>query len=126
MPKVTPKKPILPGISPTKKFTSLVIGEETYSLLFDLNGLALAESLCDVNLLSTIDMTDLNVSKLRGMFFATLLRAHPEMTIEMAGDLMMQVGINKASKALIETWKAAQPPADPNQPTEDNAAPANE
>ncbi len=111
-------------INPTVKFHTLQDGENAFKLVFTLNALATAESLTKLNLLQALNITDMSVSSLRGLLYATLLKFHPKMTIEQAGDLLQRVGIKPALEAVFAAWSASQPDTDPNVEPEEKSEPA--
>ncbi|MGC1784451.1 MAG: hypothetical protein WA708_18145, partial [Acidobacteriaceae bacterium] len=75
-----------PALDPTLPKVSLELGGETWHLCYDYAALAIAERKLRaagqvVNMLLAMNVFDLDAEKLPHVFFAGLVRSHPEMTI---------------------------------------------
>lgn len=115
---------------PTARFALLELNGETYWLIFDFNAIARAEQVAKVNLLESLDFSGLTAAQYRGLFYASLLKAHPEVTIDEVGQLINLRSMAKISAALLQAWKNStgvedtEDPPEPERKTE-QAAPAN-
>lgn len=95
-------------LDPTVAKTEITLNGKKFYLAYDFNALAVSESLTGLNMLSAIDMRNLDAQKLRALLYAALLKFQPEMTLEMAGCLMPPVtGFSALAKALAETYYGA-------------------
>lgn len=93
----------VPGHDPTLPQVELVIGKTTYHLAYDFNAVVLAEKATGVNLLESV-VGDISAVSLRGLFWAALLREHPEVTIEQAGSLIMPHNMMTIRQAIVTAW----------------------
>jgi hypothetical protein len=110
---------------PAVKFTPVKIGGETYDLAFKLNALAEAEKIIGLNLLEGIGAIiagGMNASQFRALLYAGLQKAHSEITLEGAGDLldvaMIEGTAGDIREALLTSYgvsftKTVPPEADP-------------
>lgn len=97
---------------PTIPKVSVELSGKEYSLCFDFNAIAQAESLTGLNLLTALDLRSLNASMLRALLFAALLKLQPEMTLEQAGALITLTQASKVTAALVKAYSEAQPDTD--------------
>ena len=117
-----PKKTVAGGeADPTVRFAKLHIDGKTYSLAFDFNALAIAESMTGVNLMQALRALDnLSVSQTRGLLYASLLKAHSKMTVAEVGSLLHFKTIPLITDALSEAITNSMPDAEteenPQQP----------
>src|SRR4051794_34806267 len=85
-----PKRSVAgPSFDPTIQFATLTIDGEDFKLAYDFNAISTAEHSAGCNLLQGLgSLTDLSAVQLRGLLYAALLVAHPDMTIHKAGRLI--------------------------------------
>jgi len=102
--------------NPEKGEVPIVIGGQTYVCVMTFNGLIdLQNELAKGGALPTVEsiMTRCENGELeavRGVFWATLRRHHPQITIEQAGDLIQELGGQAAVDSLLQkTGKASGP-----------------
>lgn len=108
------------------QYAALEIDGQSYKLAYDFNAIAEAEEAAGCNLLHGISATLLNTmtaAQLRGLLYASLRRAQPNMTIAGAGSMIrldtMPTIIEKISEAF-----ALSMPRKKENPTEAGGAPA--
>ena len=110
-----PKNPT----NPVVKYSTLHDGETEWKLVFTFNALARAEAATGQNCLHALNLQSTSISQLRALLYATLMKFHSKVTVEQAGDILEQVGIQNAIVAILEAWSLSRPPADPRQPEAD-------
>jgi len=97
---------------PTVRFSKLEIAGKTYRLAYSFNAIAEAEHVAGCNLLEGLDsLQELTALQFRGLLYAALSVAQPEVTIEQAGNL---VGLDTESRmvvasALAEAFRLSMP-----------------
>jgi hypothetical protein len=106
-------------LDPTIQFSSITIDEQTYKLCYSFNSLAIAEKNAGCNLLRGIEsLQDLSAIQLRGLLYAALLVAHPDITIEQAAHLIRIDTLGPVTLALAEAYTLSMPVAKKNEPGE--------
>ncbi len=122
----TKKKAVKPAPNPTVKYAKLTLdGETYYSLCFSFNAIAIAEQEAGVNLLKALDnLEDLSAAQFRGLLYAALTKAHPDMTLDDAGELVRLDTIPVISRALGQAYLNSLPERkqDENPPEPSEAA----
>lgn len=116
-----------PGLDPTLPNVSIEIGGETYHLCFDYAALATAErKLSDegirVNMLASFD---LNAERLPYVFYAGLLKAHPDITFAQASafiSLRSYIDIFLRVKEAFDASMAEPKPAEEETPANPTTA----
>lgn len=106
-----------PGLDATLPNVPLVISGTTYQLCFDFNAVATVEAETGINLF-TADQTKFSPVTFRAMFYASLVKAHPEMTLEQAGSLINPKTLPAIATAVSKTW--ADSSAEPNETASPN------
>lgn len=90
---------------------------KTYTLRFDYNRLAEAETLLDMGIAEITMMlantTQTRIGVWRAMMFVGLKQSHPEMTLERAGILLGDIGLTKAIEYIGKAMQLAFPEAKP-------------
>lgn len=94
---------------PTARFTRLELNGKSYSLVYDFDSIATAEDLTGLELLVGVNWAKINARRLRGMLYASLLKAHPEITLKDVAKLITPGNLPKIEKALVECWIASTP-----------------
>ena len=108
---------------PTIRYAKLKIEGETYSLAFDFNALATAESMTGLNLMQALrSLDDLSVSQLRALLYAALLKAQ-RITVQEAGEILNLRNIPAVTRAIGEALKNSLPEESEN-PQEPELVPA--
>lgn len=92
-----------PGFDPTLPAVTLKIDGVEYHPVFDFNAIALVEQQTGINLLKSI-VQDISAVHLRALLWASLLREHPEMTIEQTGELITMYNLAEVHSAMIAAW----------------------
>lgn len=106
----TPADPTLPKV-PVE-----INGRKLY-LCFDFNGLAKAEELAGINLLTGIDLQKVSATQLRALLFAALLKFQPDITLEQVGAMLTYANVPKFSEALAKAFTVSNPePAEDEHP----------
>ena len=96
---------------PAVRFATLKIGEKEYKLAFDFNAIAEAERVCGVNLLAgglTFNPPP-SANQFRGLFYAALSVADPEVTVEAAGRLITFQSLGPITRALMDAYGVSMP-----------------
>lgn len=102
---------------PTMEFVTLKLKGHSYKLIYSFNALAEAESLTGLNMFQGLDLNAITAQQLRAMLWAALSVAHPQMTIEDAGNLLTgPIECAKALKAVSDAWMASMPTPEPEDP----------
>lgn len=97
-------------IDPTIEFAKLVVDENEYRMCYSFNSIALAEAHAGCNLLRGLEsLTDLSAVQLRGLLYAALTVAHPEITIDDAGKMIRLDTIGPITEALAEAYTLSMP-----------------
>lgn len=97
---------------PTIRFSKLEIAGQSYRLAYSFNAVAEAEHVAKCNLLEGLEnLEGLTALQFRGLLYAALSVAHPDITIEQAGCL---VGVDTETRlmigrALAEAYKLSMP-----------------
>lgn len=106
----------MPGV----KFVPVTIGGQVYELAYNFNGLAEAEKITGANLLQGMGMVingGISASELRGVLFAALRKAQPELTLQDAGNLIEvaidEGGIGDIREALLTAYRVSFEKTDP-------------
>ena len=95
---------------PTIKFADLTIDDQHFKLGYSFNSIALAEAETGTNLLSGLQsLTDLNAIQLRGLLYAALMIAHPDMTPDDAGALIRLDTLADCTMALASAYQLSLP-----------------
>lgn len=87
----------------------MTVDDKTYTLEYDFNAIARAEELTGLNLFSSFDFTHLSVVKFRAMLFASLLKNHPKITLDDAGNLVTVHTLPALVVKLVEAWNGSRP-----------------
>ena len=93
----------VPGLDSTLPNVPLTLNGITYHLCFDFNACALVESETGINLFAS-DITKFSPTNFRAMFFSSLLKAHPEFTLEQAGALITPKTLPAIATAVGKAW----------------------
>ena len=106
-----PKKSVAgTGADPTITFVPLIIDGQKYSMCFSFNAFAEAESTTGCNLLKGIEsFENLTATQLRGLCYASLTVAHPDITLEEAGKLIRFDTIGLVAMAIGKAYMASIP-----------------
>ena len=94
----------------------VAVNGTTYTLAFDFNALARAEELTKLNLLRALDFQSLSASTFRALLFASLLRFHPELTLEGTGSLINSKTAPELMSAVVKAWVNATPEPEDSAP----------
>lgn len=111
MPRPTRTPRIVPV--PTVHFEPLEVDGITYRLAFDYNAIAEAEQAAGINLLEGMGkvlLGAMTAGHLRALLYAALLKAHPGITLDQAGDLLGIHNSVDVRDALLRAWNASCPP----------------
>jgi hypothetical protein len=106
---------------PTLDFVSLELVDGTkFKLIYDFDALARAEEITGISLLFGVNWGAISAPQLRGILFASVLKAHPETKLE---DLTKHINLRNHARltiAIKDAWinsiPDAEPDADPPQP----------
>ena len=96
------KKPIV--IPPTLPRVVLEIDGKEYFLVFDFNSICVAEQMTGINLLTSLDFSNVDASKLRALLYASLIKLQPDITLDAAGELITLRSASKVTKALSDAF----------------------
>lgn len=97
---------------PTIQFTDLEIDEKKYKLLYNFNAIATAEVVANANLMlgiSGLYLNTANAGQYRGLLYAALIKAHPNMTIDSAGSLIRPDTLPDVRLGLLRAYNEAIP-----------------
>ena len=108
-------------VSPTLPRVPLEVNGKEYFLVFDFNAIVAAEQLTGMNLLTSLDFSQLSATTLRALLYAALLRVQPDMTLEAAGSLLRIGTVAKVMKALGEAF--AESHAEPDDEPKNDQQP---
>jgi len=103
-----------PALDPTLPKVSLELAGETWQLCFDYAALAIAErKLAEagevVNMLLVMDIRNLGASRLPIVFFASLVRCHPEITLEKVRSMVTMESFSAVYDAVVDAYVASCP-----------------
>lgn len=101
---------------PIIKFAQLAIDGQTYQLAYSFNSIAVAEQVGGFNLLAGLEnLKELTAGQLRGLLYAALILAQPDVTIEQAASLIRLDTLTAVTAALVEAYSLSMPetPANP-------------
>jgi hypothetical protein len=103
---------------PTVRFSTVEIDGKTYSLAYDFNAIATAEATAGINLFEGIAnlVSGLNAAQFRGLLYAALLKAHPDITLNQVGDLIRVDMLGALRIALSEAYVKSLPEKKENPP----------
>ena|SRR3569832_908390 len=107
-----PKRSTVAGTAndPNIQFAKLEVDGKAYKLCYSFNSIAVAESVAGCNLLKGLEsLTDLTAVQLRGLLYAALSVAHPDLTVEDAGTLVRLDTIGSITTALAEAYTISLP-----------------
>jgi hypothetical protein len=101
---------------PTITFSTLTVDEKDYQLAFSFNSISEAESVTKCNMLSgLVELNNLGkadimgATMLRGLLYASMLVAYPDVTLEQAGNLIRIDTIRRIIDALTEAVVNSMP-----------------
>jgi hypothetical protein len=102
------------ALDPTLPKVSLELAGETWQLCFDYAALAIAEQkLADagevVNMLLVMDIRYLGASRLPIVFFASLVRCHPEVTLAKVRSLVTMESFSAVYDAVVQAYLESCP-----------------
>ena len=109
----TPADPLIEYADVT--IASLTGEVTTYRLAYDFNAIAEAEQLAGCNLLQGMASVLLNTwtaAQLRGLFYAGLRKAHPDITIQEAGAMVRIDTMPAIHTALLKAYNSSLPEAE--------------
>lgn len=95
--------------SPVAPVTTLSLNGATYSLVFEMESVALAEELTDRPLLTGLrqkDITTPKISLVQSMLFACILPRHPEMTLTQVKALVTRKNFYEVWGVVLNAWTA--------------------
>lgn len=98
----------VPGLDPTLPNVELVLNGATFQLSYDHNAIAQAEAVTGHNLLEAAYYIP-TATILRGMLWASVLKAHPEVTIEEVGAWINPRNFRVIREALLAAWFGSVP-----------------
>lgn len=101
----TPTDPTLPKVS-------ITIDGMEYFLAWDFNALAKGEEITGENLLQSMSFENISATRLRSLFYVSLLKFQPEITEEKAGELGGQVNAGAIMRAIVEAYTGSMPEAE--------------
>jgi hypothetical protein len=90
-------------------YTTLELGDKKYSLIYDFDAVMKAEDLTGMALLVGVDWSNVGVSRIRAMLYASLLTAQPDITLDEVTKLITFSNVLKIEQALVKAWRG---PAD--------------
>ncbi len=107
-----------PGIDPTLPDVSIEVAGKKYQLCYDFNAICQVYAETRVNLLEGFELG--NPIVLRAMFWASVLKHQPKLTVEDAGSLVNADTIGAITEGLMLAWGGSLPEengksADPTQ-----------
>ncbi len=130
----TKRNPSRSPDNPIIEFEEIELKGEKYSLAYSFLAIAKAERLVGRNLLSGFGQMMVSVSEFKdqapweisasdllGLFFAALLPAHPDMTLERAAALVDGESLNEIWQAIGRAYQKSMPKKKPS-PMEPGAA----
>jgi hypothetical protein len=98
------------AIDPTIRFETLTIRGVEYKLAFTFNALAEAEAQTGGNVLQCFGrLSNLSAIELRSLLHASLLTAHPDMTVEHAGALVGLGNLPAIYVAIAKAFELSMP-----------------
>lgn len=109
-------KKSVPALSAVTPKVEVIVSGTTYTLAFDFNALATAEELTKLNLLRALDFQALSASTFRALLFASLLKFHPDFTLEQAGSLINSKSAPELMSAVVKAWGNATPEQEDDAP----------
>ena len=116
------------GKDPTLPDVPLEIGGKTYRLVYDYNAIVLAERelnaaaraktprgmpFVPVNLLRGFDLEAANAEELRGLLYASLLKAQPKITLDDVSQMISFSNLEKIYTAIVHCWIQSHTEVDP-------------
>lgn len=102
--------------NPFKGEFPLKIGDQEFTLRGDFDALVTIEDKTGKRwhqVLADVASGDFAIKDLRTVFFALLQANHPEVTERMAGELVMQAGLDEVRRAFAGAGRAAIPETSP-------------
>lgn len=108
--------------NPLRGEATLAVGAQSYTLVFDINALCAAQDVVKIDLDAMLEelASFRNISLLRAMLWAALLRNHPSVSLMQVGDIIGEAGMQQSFGAVLKAVAAAFPPPDgsalPNPP----------
>ena len=109
------RRPTVAGTAadPTIEFAKLKVDGKEYRLVYDFNAIAEAEDICGCNLLQGMFRMggEWSAKQIRGLLYAALRIAQPEITLEQVGDLVRLDTLVSIPTALIEAYNLSMPEA---------------
>jgi hypothetical protein len=112
---------------PTLETTQIVLGGKTYTMCFDLEALAEAETeliragIPDVNLLHSLNLGSCNLQGMRALFAASLRKFQPELKMKDALALVTTRDLFAVGEAVADAWQKAVGLEKGDAPKEDAA-----
>jgi hypothetical protein len=91
--------------NPNRGEVALKVRDQTWTIVFDINGICEAEEATGQNLFSDLS----RVSTLRTLLWAGLRARHPQITRAEAGNIIAAAGFDAVQKAVLEAMAIAFP-----------------
>ncbi len=91
------------GVDPTLPDVTLILGGRERKLCFDFNALVRAEKETGVNLLQAI-VAERTATNLRGLLWASMLKANPNLQIDAVGSWITPQNIGVVWEAILAAW----------------------
>ena len=93
-----------------EKYTALELGGKTHKLIYDFESIVKAEEATGLALLVGVDWSNVSVTRIRAMLYASMLQAQPEITLQEITPLINFANILKIERALVQAWRGPQEP----------------
>jgi hypothetical protein len=106
-----------PGDDPTLPNVELILRGRTLQLCYDHNAIAQVENVTGINLMAAAFQVQ-SASTLRAMLWASIIRQHPDLTIEEVGAWLNPRNFLLVREALLAAWFGSVPEASEGEPGE--------
>ena len=98
------------GADPVIQFANLELDGATYPLAYSFDAIAEAENIAGCNLLTGLEnLQNLTALQLRGLLYAAMIVADPEITLKRAASLIRLDTITKVTNAMAEAYRLSMP-----------------
>ena len=112
-PSTVPDKITGTALDPNIRFADLIVDDQTYKLAYSFKSMRIAEPMTGINMLQGLLSlySGISATQLGALFFASLIIAQPDITLDQAFDLIRPDTLLDVLAKITEAYELSKPPA---------------